>query len=91
MVIAYLVEFTAEAIADLAALLAIIQEQIFGKVRLLSDNFANFSPQAFSANLTGLFKLRVDDYRVIVISIKIENINPRVFKDFVGLDCITLI
>ncbi|REJ59865.1 MAG: hypothetical protein DWQ56_00950 [Microcystis aeruginosa DA14] len=27
----------------------------------------------------------------IVISIKIENINPRVPKDFVGLDCIILI
>jgi mRNA-degrading endonuclease RelE of RelBE toxin-antitoxin system len=68
-----LVEFTAEAIAGLAALPAIIQEQIFGKVRLLSDNFANFSPQAFSANLTGLFKLRVDDYRVIVISTHIPH------------------
>ena len=28
---------------------------------------------------------------IIVISIKIENINPRVHKDFVGLDCIRLI
>jgi mRNA-degrading endonuclease RelE of RelBE toxin-antitoxin system len=61
-----LVEFTAEAIAGLAALPAIIQEQIFGKVRLLSDNFANFSPQAFSANLTGLFKLRVGDYSIYI-------------------------
>jgi len=45
-----LVEFTPEAIADLAALPAIIQERIFGKVRQLSDDFENVSPQAFSAN-----------------------------------------
>ncbi|TRT56578.1 MAG: hypothetical protein EWV85_07975 [Microcystis aeruginosa Ma_QC_C_20070703_M131] len=29
--------------------------------------------------------------RFIVISIKIENINPRVHKGFVGLECIRLI
>jgi mRNA-degrading endonuclease RelE of RelBE toxin-antitoxin system len=84
-------KFSREAIADLEALAPIIQERILRKVRWLSDNFENVSLQALSANLSGLFKLRVDDYRVIVISIKIENINPRVFKDFVGLDCITLI
>jgi mRNA interferase RelE/StbE len=48
---AYLVEFTAEATADLEALPPIIQERIFGKVRWLSDNFENVSPQALSANL----------------------------------------
>jgi hypothetical protein len=32
-----------------------------------------------------------DFTEVIVISIKIENINPRVHKAFVGLDCIRLI
>ncbi|MFM6057574.1 MAG: type II toxin-antitoxin system RelE family toxin [Microcystis aeruginosa] len=42
-----MVEFTAEATADLAALPAIIQERIFGKVRLLSDNF-DWSFQASS-------------------------------------------
>lgn len=62
---AYLVEFTAEATADLEALPPIIQERIFRKVRWLSDNFENVSPQALSANLSGLFKLRVGDYRVI--------------------------
>lgn len=28
-------------------------------------NFENVSPQALSSNLSGLFKLRVGDYRVI--------------------------
>jgi len=62
---AYLVEFTPEAMADLEALTPIIQERILRKVRWLSDNFENVSPQALSANLSGLFKLRVGDYRVI--------------------------
>jgi mRNA interferase RelE/StbE len=62
---AYLVEFTAEATADLEALAPIIQERILQKVRWLSDNFDKVIPQALSANLSGLFKLRVGDYRVI--------------------------
>jgi mRNA interferase RelE/StbE len=62
---AYLVEFTPEAMADLEALTPTIQERILRKVRWLSDNFENVSPQALSANLSGLFKLRSGDYRVI--------------------------
>ena len=56
---AYLVEFSCEAIADLEALAPIIQERILRKVRWLSDNFENVSPQALSANLSGLFKHRI--------------------------------
>ena len=62
---AYFVEFSREAIADLEALAPIIQERILRKVRWLSDNFENVSLQALSANLSGLFKLRAGDYRVI--------------------------
>lgn len=62
---AYFVEFTPEAMADLEALAPIIQERILRKVRWLSDNFEDVNPQALSANLSGLFKLRVGDYRVI--------------------------
>jgi mRNA interferase RelE/StbE len=62
---AYLMEFTAEATADLEALAPIIQERILREVRWLSDNFDKVIPQALSANLSGLFKLRVGDYRVI--------------------------
>jgi len=50
---AYFVEFSREAIADLEALAPIIQERILRKVRWLSDNFENVSPQALSANLSG--------------------------------------
>jgi len=42
-----------------------MQERILRKIRWLSDNFNDVNPQALSANLSGLFKLRVGDYRVI--------------------------
>ncbi|MDJ0737498.1 MAG: type II toxin-antitoxin system RelE/ParE family toxin [Nostocaceae cyanobacterium] len=35
------------------------------KIRWLCENFDDISPQALSADLSGLFKLRVGDYRVI--------------------------
>ncbi|MDJ0731050.1 MAG: type II toxin-antitoxin system RelE/ParE family toxin [Crocosphaera sp.] len=42
-----------------------IQERILRKVRWLLDNFENMNHQALSANLRGLFRLKVGDYRVI--------------------------
>jgi len=61
----YTVEFLPEAIVDLEALTSSIQERILRKIRWLSENFDQVSPQALSADLSGLFKLRVGDYRII--------------------------
>ena len=61
----YSVEFTPNATIELEALPPTIQERILRKVHWLSDNFENVSPQSLTANLSGLFKLRVGDYRVI--------------------------
>ncbi|MGB5637418.1 MAG: type II toxin-antitoxin system RelE/ParE family toxin [Waterburya sp.] len=61
----YSVEFTPDATVELETLTPTIQERILRKVHWLSVNFENLSPQALSANLSGLFKLRVGDYRVI--------------------------
>lgn len=61
----YYVEFTPEATLELEALTQTIQERILRKIPWLSDNFEKVIPQALSANLSGLFKLRVGDYRVI--------------------------
>jgi mRNA interferase RelE/StbE len=61
----YSVEFTSEATADLRSLSSTIQERIFRKIRWLSENFKEVNLQALSADLSGLFKLRVGDYRVI--------------------------
>ncbi len=61
----YQVEFDPEAIASLEALTSVVQERILHKIRWLSENFESLNPQALSANLSGLFKLRVGDYRII--------------------------
>jgi mRNA interferase RelE/StbE len=61
----YQVELTPEAIAGLQALTSTIRERLLRKIRWLSENFDNLSPQALSADLSGLFKLRVGDYRII--------------------------
>jgi mRNA interferase RelE/StbE len=61
----YWVEFTPEAVANLEALTSTIQERILRKIHWLAENLDNLSLQALSADLSGLFKLRVGDYRVI--------------------------
>lgn len=61
----YNVEFTPEGLNNLEELTSIIQERILRKIHWLSENFDDVTPQALSADLSGLFKLRVGDYRVI--------------------------
>ncbi len=61
----YRVEFTSEATAGFEALTSTIRERILRKIRWLSENFGDLSHQALSADLSGLFKLRVGDYRVL--------------------------
>lgn len=61
----YSVEFTSDATTDLEGLTSTIQGRILRKIKWLSVNFDNVSPQALSSNLSGLFKLRVGDYRAI--------------------------
>jgi len=61
----YQVEFKAEAIAGLEVLTSTIQERLLRKIRWLCENFDDLTPQALSADLSGLFKLRVGSYRVI--------------------------
>lgn len=61
----YNVEFTPTGMESLEELKSTIQERILRKIRWLSENFDDVTPQALSADLNGLFKLRVGDYRVI--------------------------
>lgn len=58
-------EFTAEAVAGLEALTLAIQERVLRKIKWLCDNFDEINHQSLSADLSGLFKLRIGDYRVI--------------------------
>jgi mRNA interferase RelE/StbE len=61
----YYVEFTSEATDGLEQLTSTIQQRILSKIRWLSENLDDLTPQALSADLSGLFKLRVGDYRII--------------------------
>ena len=61
----YGVEFKPEAEIELGAFTSMIQERILRNVYWLTENCENVAPQALSADLSGLFKLRIGDYRVI--------------------------
>jgi mRNA interferase RelE/StbE len=61
----YRVEFTSEAVDDLEKLTSTIQQRILNKIRWLSENLDDLTLQALSADLSGLFKLRVGDYRIV--------------------------
>ena len=54
-----------EAIGDLRRLEARIARRILVRLRWLARNFDDIRPNALAADLAGLFKLRVGDYRAI--------------------------
>lgn len=64
MVMSYQVEFTARGIAGLEDLSLTVRERVFRKIKWMSDNFEELSHQGLTGNLSGLFKLRVGDYRL---------------------------
>ncbi len=61
----YSVEYEPEALADLERLTQAVRERVINKITWLADNFDQITPQALTADLSGFFKLRVGDYRVI--------------------------
>ncbi len=61
----YSVEYEPEVLADLERLTQTIRERVINKITWLAENFDQITPQALTADLSGFFKLRVGDYRVI--------------------------
>ena len=61
----YLVEYAPESFAGLEKLTPKIRDRIIKKIDWLADNFDEIVPQSLAANLSGFYKLRVGDYRVI--------------------------
>jgi len=61
----YSVEYEPEAFADLERLTQAARERVINKITWLGENFDQIAPQALTADLSGFFKLRVGDYRVI--------------------------
>ena len=61
----YVVEYEPEALADLEKLTQAVRERVVNKINWLAENFDLVTPQSLTADLSGFFKLRVGDYRVI--------------------------
>lgn len=61
----YQVKFMPEAVDDLSRLDKVIAQRILTKVRWLSKNFDNLTPEVLIGEWKGLFKLRVGSYRLV--------------------------
>ena len=61
----YQVKFLPEAVADISWLDKVIAQRILTKIRWLSENFDNLTPEVLTGEWKGLFKLRVGSYRVV--------------------------
>ena len=60
----YQVKFMPEALEDISRLDKTVAQRILTKIRWLSENFDNLTPEVLSGDWKGLFKLRVGGYRV---------------------------
>ena len=61
----YQAEFMPKAREDLVHLDRVIAHRVLTKIRWLSENFDNLTPEMLTGDWKGLFKLRVGSYRVI--------------------------
>lgn len=61
----YRVTYEPEALADLDQIPPDIRQRIIAKIDWLAENFEQIKPQPLSNNLSGYFKLRMGDYRVV--------------------------
>ncbi|OGO01765.1 MAG: toxin, partial [Chloroflexi bacterium RBG_13_52_14] len=61
----YGVEFRQEAVDGLHHLDKAVAQRILRRLKWLAENFDTLTPEALTAELKGLFKLRVGSYRVI--------------------------
>ena len=59
------VEFRQEAVDRLRHLDKAVAQRILRRLKWLAENFDTLTPEVLTAELKGLFKLRVGSYRVI--------------------------
>jgi len=59
------VEFELDAIEDLDQMSPVVRDRILRKINWLALNFEQSAPQSLKSNLSGFYKLRIGDYRVI--------------------------
>lgn len=58
----YQVKFMPKAAEDISRLDKVIAQRILTKIRWLSENFDNLTPEVLIGEWKGLFKLRVGSY-----------------------------
>jgi mRNA interferase RelE/StbE len=61
----YQVEFRPKAARDFENLDQAVADRVLKKLRWLAKNFDSLRPEPLSRYFSGLFKLRVGDYRII--------------------------
>jgi mRNA interferase RelE/StbE len=61
----YQVEFRPRAVKDFEDLDEPVADRVLKKLRWLAENFDSIRPEPLAGVFSGLFKLRVGDYRVI--------------------------
>jgi mRNA interferase RelE/StbE len=59
------VEWTEEAVADLEKLDPPIQKRLIKKIGWFGAHFENHTPEPLSGDLSGAYKIRIGDWRVI--------------------------
>ena len=59
------VEFRPRAAEDFERLDGAVADRVLKKLRWLADNFDSIRPEPLTGPFSGLFKLRVGDYRVV--------------------------
>jgi mRNA interferase RelE/StbE len=65
---AYSIELTNPAFSGLEKLSQKNQKRVLRKLQWLADNFDELDAIALTGDLSGLFKLRIGDYRVLYTS-----------------------
>ncbi|RLD17331.1 MAG: type II toxin-antitoxin system mRNA interferase toxin, RelE/StbE family [Caldiserica bacterium] len=58
-------EFFPEAISDLKKVEKSVALRVLNKLKWISENFSEITPESLTGKLKGLFKLRVGNWRVI--------------------------
>lgn len=59
------IEWTDDAQEDLQKLDRLIAKRVLNKITWLSHHFNNITPEPLAGDLSGAFKLRVGDWRIV--------------------------
>ena len=68
----YSIRILEQAVDELARLDKPVAKRVSKRIRWLAENLATIHPERLKGSLSGLYKLRVGDYRVIYQIIKSE-------------------